>query len=158
MALTLEEAPDALTPAEASRLLRRGLSTTYADIKAKRIPAARVGRMLLVPKQWVVQKLAVGETGRLTVWDTAGGGSLSPGHAQPSQARGQCDDSGSSLIWAAFASGCGLRDDAKPFGVVWDADGERCDEHAALTAASASPYRNRGAQRQSLLVFAAFAE
>jgi hypothetical protein len=46
--------------------------------------------------------------------------------------------SGSSLIWAAFASGRGLRDDAKPLSVVWNADGQRCDEHAALTAASVS--------------------
>src|SRR5829696_2774623 len=90
--------------------------------------------------------------------DVTGGGSLSPGHAQPSQARGQCDDPGGSLIWAGFACGCGLRDDAKPFSVIWDADRQRCDEHAALTAASASSNRNRGAQRQSLLAFAAFAE
>ena len=44
------------------------------------------------------------------------------------------NDPGDTLVWSAFTGCRGVCDDAESFGVVWDTDWQRCDEHSAFAS------------------------
>ena len=59
--MRISEAPDLLTVAEVSRILRLGRNQTYALIAQGKIPAIRLGRSLRCPKAALVRLIDVAQ-------------------------------------------------------------------------------------------------
>jgi excisionase family DNA binding protein len=59
--LSLEDAPDVLTPEQARRILRMGRNLMYAKLQTGEIRSLRYGRKIMVPKvalqRWLEQEL-----------------------------------------------------------------------------------------------------
>lgn len=59
--MTLSDSRDVLTVAEAADLLRLGRNSTYAAIQRGELPARRVGRRWLIPKD-ALERFLAGES------------------------------------------------------------------------------------------------
>jgi len=55
--LTLESAPDPLTPVEAAVVMRCGVNSIYTEIRRGRLYATKIGRSLRIPKSALARLL-----------------------------------------------------------------------------------------------------
>ena len=76
--MSLDDAPEVLTVAEAAKLLRRGRNQLYEDIRRGEVPALRLGRSLRIPKAALARLLDVESSQAADSPRTEGGTTASP--------------------------------------------------------------------------------
>lgn len=55
----IEALPAAVPPRDVSEAIGLSLDSTYAGIHSGDIPALRIGRLMFVPKPWILKKLEI---------------------------------------------------------------------------------------------------